>query len=288
MNFLLKIGLLIAALALAVGVILGYAKNQVSPPENLEQADQYSLDFERMPVAASRAISLEAADDIYASAISQLDIYKKEGKMTADITASNLRTFASCYSKSFLNFCFMKFMAPEWKDSDLSRISSDISNLNSLKDDKKKPIITGTRADSVKIVAKVIADYYDARAVSRSLSYHGVSEARATIAKADAYARAKYLSQCKSLTTALGNVRNGIANSHYQYVLGQLNSMLNYNYRTHSEEEFNQKVTAVQRTLDDYNNNAASLYGSKRDLTSPTNRAVKHITDATDYYMNYY
>ena len=287
MNFLLKIGFLIAALVLTVGAILGYAKNQVSPPEDIEQVDQYSLDFERMPVAASRAVSLAAADDVYANAISQLDIYRNEGKMAADVVSANLRTFANSYSKSFLTFSFMKFKASEWHDSDLRRMLTDITNLNSLKDDNRRPVITGTRADSLKIVAGVISDYYDAVAVSRSLSYHGVSEARATIAQADSYARSKYLSNCTSLKNALGNVRSGIGNSHYQYVLGQLNSMLRYSYRTHSESEFNQKVINVQRALDEYNNNAQSLYGSKRDLTGPTNRAVKYITDATDYYMNF-
>lgn len=135
--------------------------------------------------------------------------------------------------------------------------------LHSVKHTDGSKVLRKTTIDSLTLVENIISDYRQARIISRSTAYKGVSSAQNTINQAKKYANDTYISKCIDLRNALNNVRAGIAQSHYNYISSQVEKLSEYRYYGQQYYE-NTLVPQVDAAVTEYDNKANALYGAKK------------------------
>ncbi len=279
----IKIIILLLAITCAIGGVMVYAKTKVAPPVSLKQVDQYSQDIHSMSAALSKAGYAAREDSIYFDAINRIQIFSSEEKLSN--TESDKRTdeIVNRYTPLFISHCFASFGRSDWNDSEHNYMLSQITNLKNIKHSDKSSVLSKQFVDSLNMVLQIISDYRDARRVSRSTSFTGIANAQSTISKARSYANHPYLSNCRTLLNDLNTVRSNIAQSHYNYISAQVERLANY--RSYSQSYYeNTLIPQVDAAVTEYDNKAAALYGSKKNVNDLWTRARNYYDRAMMYY----
>ncbi len=281
----IKIFILLLAITCAIGGVMIYAKTKVAPPVSIKQFDQYSQDIYSMSADLSKAGRPSREDAIYFDAINRIWIFSSEGKLSNVETDMLTGEIVNRYAPLFLSRCFDSFRRSNWKDSEHNYILSQIRNLQNIKQSDNSSALSGKYVDSLNEVSQIISDYRDARKVSQSTSFTGISNAQVTISKARSYAKHPYLSNCKTLLDDLNKVPSKIAQSHYNYISAQVEKLANYSsYTQHYYDDT--LVPQVDAALTEYDNKAAALYGSKKNIDDLWTRARNYFERAIIYYSN--
>ena len=259
-----------------------YAKTKVAPPVSVKQVDQYSQDIHSMSADLAKAESASKEDSIYSDAINRIQIFASEGKLSNVETDLLTCEVVNRYASRFLYRCFDSFKQSHWKDAEHNHMLSQIRKLQNVKQSDNSSALSTQCADSLSVVSQVINKYRDARRISRNTSFRGISNAQSTIKKARSYANDPYLSNCKPLLNNLNKVPANIGQSHYNYISAQVEELANYHH--YSQSEYDKLIPQVDAAVKEYNNKAAELYGSKKNVDELWARTRNYYDRAMNYY----
>lgn len=285
MKTTLKIGILLVALILAVGGIMVYAKTKVNPPMTPKQIDVYSSDLAQCKISLQNASKKESVDSVFFTIIDRIRIYSQEGKIRDAVTNKELDDAVGIYMPMYLRRCFEKFEQSVWYDSDHARMLVEIADLRKIKHSDNTNVIDNSTQDSLNIIIQTINRYKQARRISKSTRFTGVSNAQSVISQARLLANDKYLSNCTDLKNALNSVRSEIAQSHYRYISAQVEKLSQYRYFGQSYYD-NTLVPQVDAAVTEYDNKAVALYGKKQNVEPLWARARGYYDQASSYYNN--
>ncbi len=285
MKTILKIGILLVALILAVGGIIIYAKTKVNPPTTPKQIDVYSSDLAQCKISLQNASKKESVDSVFFTIIDRIRIYSQEGKIRDAVTNKELDDAVGIYMPMYLRRCFEKFEQSVWYDSDHARMLVEIADLRKIKHSDNTNVIDNSTQDSLNIIIQTINRYKQARRISKSTRFTGVSNAQFVISQARLLANDKYLSNCTDLKNALNSVRSEIAQSHYRYISAQVEKLSQYRYFGQSYYD-NTLVPQVDAAVTEYDNKAVALYGKKQNVEPLWARARGYYDQASSYYNN--
>lgn len=278
-----KVLILVLSIIAAVSGVMIYAKTIVEPPMALKQINQYTTDLSICYSSLVKAGSEVQEDSIFAITVDRIKKFEAEGKLTAVDAKSNIECLLGKYTPLFFKHSFGKFQQNTWHDSDHNYMLSVIKSLKSMKHTDNTTAIVKTTLDSLNQVERVISNYRQARTLSRRTSFTDVASAQNVINQAGKYVNDPWLSKCTDLSNALKNIKSSIAQSHYSYVLDQVEKLSQYKYYGQSYYE-NTLIPLVDATVTEYDNKAATLYGSKRDVNSLWNKARAYYNEAASYY----
>lgn len=280
-----KIFILVLSIALAIGGVMVYAKTRVEPPVAFQPINQFDKDLNQLYIKLKKAGAAHEEDMIYLKAIDRISVFEKENRLTNTESDKHRDKLLDCYSPIFLKRCFTAFDKAVWKDLDHSYMLIVSKRLHSVQYSNGSKTLNKTTIDSLALVENIISNYRQAKTVSRSTTYKGVSNAQNTINQAKKYANDQYLSKCTDLRNALNSVSTNIAQSHYAYISAQVEKLSEYKYYGQQYYE-NTIVPQVDAVVTEYDNKAVGLYGSKKDVNPLWNRARGYYNEASNYYNN--
>lgn len=285
MKVTVKILILVLSIALAIGGVMVYAKTRVEPPTAFKPINQFDKDLNQLYSELKKAGTASGEYRIYLKTIDRISVFEKENRLTQVESDKHRDKLLDCYSLIFLKRCFAAFNKSVWKDLDLSYMLIVSKRLHSVKYSSGKKALNKTTIDSLALVENIISDYRQAKTISRSTTYRGVSSAQNTINQAKKYADDQYLSKCTDLRSALNNVKTGIAQSHYSYISSQVEKLSEFRY--YSQQYYEETlVPQVDAAVTEYDRNATALYGSKKNVNSLWDRAKEYYNKAFQYYNN--
>jgi len=175
--------------------------------------------------------------------------------------------------------CNSKFGKSVWNERELQKINSRISELQALKTTDKKVVIQGEANSSLNEVHNVIVNYYEAKKAASAGGYNGLQAAKQKIATAKKYASMSPINNCLDLVSRLNSVSIRLEKAHYSYLAGQVERLRPYyNY---SQTEYDNIALSVADKLEEYKNNAKSIYGRVSDISSLESRAGNYYSNAT-------
>lgn len=280
-----KIFILVLSIALAIGGVMVYAKTRVEPPTAFKQINQFDKDLNQLYSELKKAGAAREEDMIYLKTVDRISVFEKENRLTQVESDKHRDKLLDCYSPIFLKRCFTAFDKSAWKDLDHSYMLVVSKRLHSVKYSNGNKALNKTTIDSLALVENIISNYRQAKAVSRSTAYRGVSSAQNTINQAKKYANDQYLSKCTDLRNALNSVSTNIAQSHYSYISSQVEKLSEFRY--YSQQYYEETlVPQVDAAVTEYDKNATALYGSKKNVNSLWDRAKEHYNNASQYYNN--
>lgn len=278
-----KVLILVLSIIAAVSGVMIYAKTIVEPPMALKQINQYTTDLSICYSSLVKAGSEVREDSIFDITVDRIKKFEAEGKLTAVDAKSNIECLLGKYTPLFFKHSFGKFQQNTWHDSDHNYMLSVVKSLKSMKHTDNTLAIAKTTLDSLNQVERVISNYRQARTLSRRTSFTDVASAQNVINQANKFVNDPWLSKCTELSNALKNIKPSIAQSHYSYVLDQVEKLSQYKYYGQSYYE-NTLIPLVDATVTEYDNKAATLYGSKHDVNSLWNKARAYYNEAASYY----
>lgn len=285
MKVTVKILILVLSIALAIGGVMVYAKTRVEPPVAFQPINQFEKDLNHLYSDLKKSGAAHEEDMIYLKTIDRISVFENENRLTQVESDKHRDKLVACYSPIFLKRCFTAFDKSDWKDIDHSYMLIVSKRLHSVKHTDGSKVLRKTTIDSLTLVENIISDYRQARIISRSTAYKGVTSAQNTINQAKKYTNDTYISKCTDLRNALNNVRSGIAQSHYNYISSEVEKLSNYRYYGQQYYE-NTLVPQVDAAVTEYDNKANALYGSKKDVNVLWNRARGYYNEASNYYNN--
>lgn len=279
MNTGIKIIILVLSVTLAIGGVMWYAKTRVSPPAALKQVNQYIQDFDVLVKDLSESETQAKEDEVFATAVNRVSIFQKEEKIEAVEADKMMDKMTGSYAPLFLKRCFERFQSPVWSEADHNYMLARIAILKDVKHSDGTPSVNRSTLDSMNTVGRIISDYRDARRVSRSTSFGGLSRAKVTIRQARQYATAPYLSNCRDLVAALGTVKSRLGESHYNYLRSEVSKLGNYYY--YSKDYYqNVLIPQVDRDLNEYDDHAAAVYGRAKQTDALWFQAKQYVNDS--------
>lgn len=283
MKVTVKILILVLSIAFAIGGIMVYAKTRVEPPTAFQPINQFEKDLNQLYSELKKAEAVHEEDMIYLKAIDRISVFEKENRLTHIEADRHKDKLLDCYSPIFLRRCFAAFDKSVWNDLDHSYMLVVSTRLHSVKHSDGSKALNKITIDSLTLVENIISNYRQAIALSHNTTYKGVSNAQNTINQAKKYANDTYLSKCTDLRNALNNVKPNIAQSHYNYIFSQVEKLSKFRYYSQQYYE-NTLVPQVDAAVTEYDNEAVTLYGSKKDVNSLWNRARGYYNEASEYY----
>lgn len=283
MKATIKILILLLAIAFAIGGVMIYAKTIVAPPITLKKIDQYQNNLQKDYDKLSKVKSEFQTDSIYAVLLDRIHVYKNEDKLATIDTDNNLSKLIEIYLPLFTKHSFSKFQKPVWHVSDHNMMLNQIKGLKTVRYSDKTPVLSKVGMESLDSIDEIIVDYRKAWIIGRSTSFSGIANAKSIINQATMYANKNYLPNCVELLNSLNSVRGKIAQSHYDYITNEVNKLNRYEYfsRKYYDDTL---VPFVDNIVTDYDNNANTLYGSKKDVNALWSKARSYYNDAINYY----
>lgn len=270
-------------LAISVSGILLFAKTRVQPPKSVVTVDQYSKNLSEFCSNISSNHTMIANDSIFAVFQHRIDFFFQEGLIDEAKANENLDKGRSRYVPMFLSFCFSKFQQSEWFHDEHEYMKSRINYLSGTNYYNGARLMTPEECDSATQILRIIAKYDQAVVVSRQTSFRGVESSKTTIQNANSYMNDEYLSNCQTLINDLSQVKSRLNDSHYNYVIHMIDKMAGFRYLSKDYYD-NTLVPEIEEVIREYNNNASSIYGNKKNVDDLWNRARRHYDDASNYY----
>ena len=284
MKVFVKILILVLAVSCAIGGVMVYAKTKVEPPVSLKQTNQFLDDLNKCYKSIkSTSESHKEVDLLYLKTVDRIKIFQNEKKISTSESDKQYEILIDCYAPLFLKRCFSKFEKSNWIEKDHEYMLIVLARLKSVRHSDNTPVLSKAKADSLALVNTIIKNYRIAKTISHKTYFDGINNAQRTISDAKQYASDAYLSKCTSLRNALNNVRTSIANSHYNYIQTQVEKLSQYRYYGKDYYE-NSLIPMVDECVTKYDQNAKSLYGTKKDVEVLWNRARAYYNEASNYY----
>ena len=280
-----KIILLVLFVVIAVGAVLIFVKTQVAPPGDVVFKDQYSAPL-NADVAKVGSKPFPECKNEFTKAYHKVNFMNQEKILNNDQADGMIMKLDTVYGNRMVEYAYRMFNSSVWPTENIQLISQTISGLRGDKLRNGQSAITTDMDASFKGVENVLGDYNAALAFSKNTSFKSVSDAASKINSIDTYRNKPYLANNTALMNALNNLPANIANSHYNYVSGQVKKLAGYTNMS-SDYFYNTLVPSVNRVIDEYKN--TGIYGgAKKGAQSLYDQAQRYIDNAYDWYYGYY
>jgi len=281
----IKLTILIAAIALAVGGVLLFLRTIVSPPTDSKSTNAHEADIVRaMENYSPGKQSLSEAEKALDNLHDRATLFYTDSLINDEVHDNVVATSSNAFATVFTDWCFEKFGQSVWSAKDHQQMSRIISKL------RKKSISHGTKKavnpqflSSMTKIETVIADYNAAWRAAKNTKYSSLADSESKIKAADSYRTADYLCNCTSLVSALSKVRSNLEQSHYNYLVRLVNSL--GNYRSMSKAEYENWTDDVIAKLNEYKSDATRVYGANHHSVSDLEAKCHDFYQiAMDYY----
>lgn len=278
MKTTIKVIILILAVVAAIGGVMIFAKTRVEPPTAIKNVDQYAAALEKAaaPVASTSEI------DTLEKGLHFTDVLLSEGKIDARLADRSYDRLVDAFVPGFVAYCNNKFNASVWNAADHTQMLATCGRLHALRHTDDTNVLRTSASDSIAFVVGTISSYREARALCRA-SFKSLSQARTDIARANELAEFDYLKNCTDLVASLNNVSSRLENAHYNHLAALVRRLSNYSSFS-SEYDFDQYVESVEAKLREYDSDAASVYGTKRDTDGLWSNARDYYSNAYNYF----
>ncbi len=283
MNNQLKIIILAVSIIAAIGAVMVFAKSQVEPPVVQANVDPYADDVTENVNSMFMASSRAQEDSILISTLDKISFYSHENKVKPADADKKIDALLGDYSTKFLKSAYGKFASAKWSDGDIQYIQRQSSLLKSVHHSDKSLALRKTARDSLAQIEGIIGRYHQAQALAHKTGFAGTSAARSVIQQANGFMGDKYLSRNAGLMSSLKGLKANIGRSHFSHVSAQVEKLANYRHVS-QEYYFNTLVPQVDAAINEYKNNASSLYGSSQSIDGLMSRAYGYIDQASNYY----
>ena len=285
MKTLTKIVIIIVFLFAAIGGVMFYAKTRVEPPVATKQANQYVKDLQQIRKDLLTVGSMAQKDSVFELALDRTLTFWKEDRIESSKMDLEMDELLNAYIPFFVKDSYNKFSQSVWHESDHERMLKVIAELGKVTHADNKPALNKSQKDSLSYIRDdVIMKYREAKALCQKTTFKSVREAEKWINQARQYANDTWLKNCTSLVKALNNIKPALAQSHYNFVRKEIDKLSLY--REQSEEFYMDKLLPrVRDFINEYDNNATKLYGSKRDVNDLRSRMNNYRKEAESYYL---
>ena len=139
-------------------------------------------------------------------------------------------------------------------------------------------VVGGEANTSLKKVQNTISNYYAAKAAASHTGYTGLAAAIIKIATAKKYASMSPINNCMALVNQLNSVPKRLEQSHFAYLVNQVNRL--NNYYNYDQSSYDDLALSISEKLDEYKKNARKVYGCMSDIASLEQRAGELYSNA--------
>lgn len=280
MNKSIKIALLCLAVLITLGAVMFFYKTKVAPPSAPETADQFKKALAKDIEVAENAASERSADSIYRVIIEATAFMRKDSLLSAADNDETLVLLTDKYVPKFVTQSHAKFARSSWSEADLNFMRSRIAELISLKKSGGTAVLSNNARTKLGEITGVLDLYNRAKAAASVGGYSSLADARSKIAAARQFVGQSPISNNTALVQKLNGVASTLERSHFASVSAAVEKMKNYSsFRT--EEAFDAYARKVSNLIDEYKNNANSVYGHAQSVGGL-------LSKYNDYYNNAY
>lgn len=275
----IKIILLAVAMLLAVTGVMAYYRTQVAPPKEMAIADRfYKSATEDIDRVNDKTADINL-DSVFVAITHKLDFQMASSLLTKEQRDSLMRNFVNYYAERYALYCNDEFGKSVWNEATLQNMKSHTAALLALRTTGGKPCIGSEQSKDVARIQGIVANYYAAKAVSAAGGYQGLASARARIAAARRYAAMSPINNCVALRSQLQSVATRLEQAHFAYLSAQVERLRNYyNY---NETSYDNLALSISEKLEEYKNNARSVYGRVSNVAALEDRAGNYYSNAS-------
>lgn len=278
-----KIIVLTISIIAAIAAVMVYAKTRVEPPVPSKYTNQYITDLNSCLDSFTKVDDYTQEDSLFSVTTDRIYVFAQQNKLSTTEADKKMDALLKIYIPLFLKRCFNKFLLADWQDDDHNYMLRQIAVIKNIKHTDDSKAVSSVTLDSLSTIEGIIGRYRKARILAKYTRFSGVENAQRVISQADQFAKDTWLSHCSSLVNSLRAVKSNIEQSHYNYVVGQVERMSQYTY--YSQDYYdNTLVPQVDAAITEYENKAAALYGTRRNVDDLWARARSYYNDATSYY----
>ena len=271
MNKSIKITLLIVAIIAAFSGVMAYYKTVVSPPSHMNFNNQYVAAVKNDIAEVKNLSTADELDSSFVAITHEITFMYEDSLLQGKERDELLESFVVQYVPRFVEISNNQFTAAAWDDLMLNQMSAKITQLRSLRTVGGMEIIGGEAENSLDKVANVISNYYAAKAAALHTDYTSLADAKNKIVLARKYASMSPINNCVALVDQLNSVPLRLEQSHFAYLVGQVNRLRNY--RSYTRASYDNLALSISAKLEEYKNNARSVYGRISDISSLEQRA---------------
>lgn len=267
----IKITLLVVAIIAAISGVMAYYKTVVSPPSHLKFSNQYVAAVQKDIDALKNGKTTEGLDSSFVATTHEINFMWKDSLLQSKERDELLKSFAAQYVPLFVQMCNGEFSSTSWNEPTLKHFLVRIAQLRSLKKVDGFAVVDGSDNGSLNSVQNVVSNYYVAKAAASHTRYTSLADAKAKIATARKYASMSPINNCVALVNQLNSVPVRLEQSHFSYLIGQVNRLRNYyNY---DQSSYDNLALAISDKLDEYKKNARRVYGRISNISALEQRA---------------
>lgn len=290
MNKIVKIAFLCLAVLISFGAVIVFAKTQLEPPAgelSIEQVKEECKNALKKDLARA-----ESSSDILVIDSAYHNIEEAARFMLADslLKAADhdelLTKVADKYIPKFVEQSNGKFAQHTWYEPDLNFMRSRCAELNGIKKADGSQLLSADSRRKLSEITNVLDLYNRARAAaSVGTGFSSLADARSKISNARQFTTMQPICNNTDLVSKLNGVASRLEQSHYSSLSAQVEKLRNC-HGFSSEAAFDSYAESVQSRINEYANNAQSVYGRKSDVGSLNSR-VRQYYDNADCWSYY-
>lgn len=290
MNKSIKIILLIVGILLAVGGVMAYYKTIVSPPGTLKfqnaflrSGQQDMSTFQSSGCLKEVNVSSATPETKLAQSFSSflhLIAFQQANELLNDQEHDQLlESFLKNYAPAYAQMCQHHFEEPVWSEEKMGHMKQHCDQVEALVDAQNEPIVQGEVREKLEQVKRIVANYYAAKNATAATGYQGIEQARQRIARAQESVSQAPLSNCAFLVERAQSLPARLGQAHYAYLVGQVERLRHY--QNYTEEGYRELYLEIDAKLEEYKDQANSVYGEDRGISILYSRAEQYYSNAT-------
>ena len=285
MNWI-KLGVIIAVIFVFVASVLVFLKTRVSPPQELEFANQHLLSLQQDTDRLSGNIGIAKADSLLFTTIDAAVLFAQEKLVSIEDANRIIKLTAEKYVPFYADEYKTFFAGNDWNESHIKELRFKSKFLLNLKSFGNKEFVLADNLKQKVDSANIILDKYDkARHLCKSTSYTSLKESERIIKEAMSFCNMKPLSNCTALVKQLSGLREKLEYSHYRKISNMVRKL--NDYRSFSKDDFmNNQVPKVTAAIKEYKDGALRVYGTSHCMQQLEKDAANAYNNAEDYYTN--
>ena len=284
MRALLKILLILAAVALVAGSMFYFAKTRLDPPRFSMGQGQHVMQVGRNIKTMSHQRMQDNVDAQLFKTRHLIGFLDDNRLLTSAQSDSLKAAMLSTYTPAFVEWCDHCFRAPTWYDEELKQMRRQIGYVKGVLDSRGKRMLSSGTKDRSMLdrVTDVVARYDTACQITRSHDFVSMDNSRRKMEKVKRYKTDRYLRNNVQLMHNLDSMGIWLENGHYQHLEARVGHM--DQYRWMDEDEFDTLYEKVEGEIDEYDEYAAVVYGRTHSVSTLRRELREHAEEAKDYY----
>lgn len=274
MNWIFKIILLIAGLAVAVLGIVYFAKSIVEPPVQTEFDNLHLISLHN-DVKSLKQPSMDGrADSVFDTTLHASRFWSREGLISLGQSDTIIEQLVNNYTPLFLKRAYKHFEGSSWSEDENNALYNRAHLLKGLRfQTTRKYTLDGDlriQVDSVKII---IDSYNAAHKLASDLKYVSLEDSRDRIESAKNYAKQKYIKNCTSLTRKLvDELPKKLEKAHFEHLQRRV-----FDLESCTDKNI---FNDVARELEVYKDSANDVYG-----TAHSSESLNALEELAEYYF---